>query len=224
MSVTSASARTFRSLQRHRNFRLYFAGQSISISGTWVQNIAQAWLIVELTHSPVGSPLALGALAAFQFLPYTVLGLARRPAGGPLRQADDDRRHPEHPDAERRGARRPLADRAGDGVGGLPPGRGRGRGAGRRHARLASPSSSRWWGAKELPNAVSLNASLFNLARAAGPAVAGVLIATVGVTLCFAINAASFLAVIASLLLMRTTELFTTRAGRGAQGVLQQPR
>ena len=49
MSVTSASARTFRSLQRHRNYRLFFAGQSISISGTWVQNIAQAWMIVELT-------------------------------------------------------------------------------------------------------------------------------------------------------------------------------
>ena len=87
MSVTSASARTFRSLQRHRNFRLYFAGQSISISGTWVQNVAQAWLIVELTHSPVGSPLALGALAAFQFLPYTVLGLL----GGPLVDRFDKR-------------------------------------------------------------------------------------------------------------------------------------
>jgi len=74
MSVTSASARTFRSLQRHRNYRLFFAGQTISVSGTWVQNIAQAWMIVELTHSPTGSPLALGALAAFQFLPYTVFG------------------------------------------------------------------------------------------------------------------------------------------------------
>jgi len=52
-----------------------------------VQNIAQAWMIVELTHSPTGSPLALGALAAFQFLPYTVFGLL----GGPLVDRFDKR-------------------------------------------------------------------------------------------------------------------------------------
>ena len=76
MSVASASARTFRSLQRHYNFRLYFAGQLVSVTGTWVQNTAQAWLIVELTHSA----LALGELALFQYLPYTLLGLF----GGPV--------------------------------------------------------------------------------------------------------------------------------------------
>jgi MFS family permease len=75
-------------------------------------------------------------------------------------------------------------------------------------------------GRKELPNAVSLNASLFNLARAAGPAVAGVLIATLGVTVCFAVNAASFLAVIGSLLLMRTAELYRGERDEEQQGVL----
>ena len=63
-------------------------------------------------------------------------------------------------------------------------------------------------GRDELPNAIALNSSLFNTARIVGPAVAGVLIAAVGVGWCFAINAASFLAVLAGLLLMRVSELY----------------
>jgi MFS family permease len=210
LSVSTASARIFRSLQRHRNYRLFFAGQSVSISGTWVQNVAQAWLIVELTHSPVGSPLALGALAAFQFLPYTIFGLL----GGPLVDRFDKRITIVATQTTLMLSAAVLAILSLSGratvwevfllaaVGGavqvvdMP-------------ARQAFVFEM--VGRKELPNAVSLNASLFNLARAAGPAVAGVLIATVGVTLCFAINAASFLAVIASLLLMRTRELYVTK-------------
>ncbi|MGO8686286.1 MAG: MFS transporter [Candidatus Dormibacteria bacterium] len=218
MSVSTASARTFRSLRRHRNFRLYFAGQSISISGTWVQNIAQAWLVVELTHSPVGSPLALGALAAFQFLPYTVFGLL----GGPLVDRFDKRLTIVATQTTLMLSAAALAVLSLSGqatvwevyllaaVGGAVQ-------------VVDTPARQAFVfemvGRPELPNAVSLNASLFNLARAAGPAVAGVLIATVGVTLCFAINAASFLAVIASLLLMRADELFTTQRDE-AQGVL----
>jgi MFS family permease len=210
MSVSTASARTFRSLQRHRNYRLFFAGQSISISGTWVQNIAQAWLIVELTHSPTGSPLALGALAAFQFLPYTVFGLL----GGPLVDRFDKRTTIIATQTTLMLSAAALAILALSGqatvwevyllaaVGGAVQ-------------VVDTPARQAFVfemvGRKELPNAVSLNASLFNLARAAGPALAGVLIATVGVTLCFAINAASFLAVIASLLLMRSGELYTTQ-------------
>jgi MFS family permease len=218
MSVSSTSARTFRSLQRHRNFRLYFAGQSVSISGTWVQNVAQAWLIVELTHSPVGSPLALGALAAFQFLPYTVFGLL----GGPLVDRFDKRLTIVATQTTLMVCAAVLAVLSLTGratiwevfllaaVGGAVQ-------------VVDMPARQSFVfemvGRKELPNAVSLNASLFNLARAAGPAVAGVLIATVGVTLCFAINAASFLAVIASLLLMRSGELYTTERDE-EQGVL----
>jgi MFS family permease len=210
MSMASASARTFRSLQRHRNYRLFFAGQSISISGTWVQNIAQAWLIVELTHSPTGSPLALGALAAFQFLPYTVFGLL----GGPLVDRFDKRTTIVVTQTTLMLSAAALALLSLSGratvwevfllaaVGGAVQ-------------VVDTPARQSFVfemvGRKELPNAVSLNASLFNLARAAGPALAGVLIATVGVTLCFAINAASFLAVIASLLMMRTEELYTTQ-------------
>ncbi len=68
------NARTFASLRRHRNYRLYFAGQVVSLSGTWMQNIALAWLIVGLTHSPV----AVGLLAFLRFAPFTVFSL---PAG-----------------------------------------------------------------------------------------------------------------------------------------------
>ncbi len=61
---------TFRAL-RHRNYRLYFAGQVVSLSGTWMQNTALAWLIVELTHSPV----AVGFLAFCRFAPFMFFGL-----------------------------------------------------------------------------------------------------------------------------------------------------
>ena len=63
--------RTFASLRRHRNYRLFFTGQLVSVSGTWMQNIALAWLVIELTHSP----LAVGALAFCRFIPFTVFGL-----------------------------------------------------------------------------------------------------------------------------------------------------
>src|SRR5438876_522159 len=66
--------RTFRSLRRHRNYRLFFSGQVVSLSGTWMQNIALAWLVVQLTSSPV----ALGVLAFARFVPFTVFAL---PAG-----------------------------------------------------------------------------------------------------------------------------------------------
>jgi MFS family permease len=63
--------RTFASVRKHRNYRLYFGGQAVSFTGTWVQQIAASWLVLQLTHSPV----AVGALALTQLLPVTVLGL-----------------------------------------------------------------------------------------------------------------------------------------------------
>jgi hypothetical protein len=63
--------RTFASLRRHRNYRLYFLGQAVSQTGTWIDKIAQAWLVLALTHSAV----AVGILAACQFVPFSVLGL-----------------------------------------------------------------------------------------------------------------------------------------------------
>ena len=52
-SLASVGGRTFASLRKHRNYRLYFAGQAISFTGTWMQQIAASWLVLELTHSPV---------------------------------------------------------------------------------------------------------------------------------------------------------------------------
>src|SRR3972149_8034892 len=68
-------ARTFRSLHRHRNYRIFFAGQVVSLAGTWMQNVALAWLVLELS----GSPLAVGALAFSRFVPFP---LSRLAAGG----------------------------------------------------------------------------------------------------------------------------------------------
>jgi len=62
-ALVALNSRTFSSLRRHRNYRLYFVGQIVSLSGTWMQNIALSWLIVELTHSPV----AVGLLAFVRF-------------------------------------------------------------------------------------------------------------------------------------------------------------
>jgi len=77
--------RTFASLKRYRNYRLFFSGQVVSTTGTWMQTIASAWLIVQLTHSP----LAVGILALAQFLPFTLFGLF----GGVITDRLDARRH-----------------------------------------------------------------------------------------------------------------------------------
>ena len=65
------ASRTFASVRKHRNYRLYFGGQAVSFTGSWMQQIAAAWLVLQLTHSAV----AVGALALAQLLPVTVLGL-----------------------------------------------------------------------------------------------------------------------------------------------------
>jgi hypothetical protein len=70
-ALLALRARTFVSLRKHRNYRLFFTGQVISLSGSWMQNLALAWLVVELTHSPV----ALGILAFCRFGPFTIFGL-----------------------------------------------------------------------------------------------------------------------------------------------------
>ena len=69
--VHALGGRTFASLRRHRNYRLYFVGQIVSISGTWMQNIAMYWLVLSLTHSP----LAVGVLSIARFGPFTLFAL-----------------------------------------------------------------------------------------------------------------------------------------------------
>ena len=64
-------ARTFRSLRRHYNYRLFFAGQVVSLAGSWMQNVALAWLVLSLSRSP----LAVASLLFCRFAPYMFLGL-----------------------------------------------------------------------------------------------------------------------------------------------------
>src|SRR5205085_5573260 len=70
-ALLTINRRAFASLRKHRNYRLYFLGQAVSQTGTWIDKLAQAWLVLALTHSP----LAVGLLAACQFVPFSVLGL-----------------------------------------------------------------------------------------------------------------------------------------------------
>ncbi|HEU5380369.1 MAG TPA: MFS transporter, partial [Ktedonobacteraceae bacterium] len=69
--VSLARVQTFRSLQKHRNYRLYFSGNMVSQIGNWLQNGAQAWLILDLTHSAA----AVGVLSLALYGPYALVGL-----------------------------------------------------------------------------------------------------------------------------------------------------
>ena len=200
-AILALNRRTFASLG-HRNYRLYFLGQVVSVTGTWMQNIAMAWLILDLTHSPV----AVGALALCQFLPFTVFGLF----SGVLVDRFDARRLVIWTQAASMVLAVALAVPTLLGV--VEPwivyll-------AGLRGTVLVLDAPSRqaltfqMVGPRELPNAVALNSSLFNAARVLGPALGGALVALAGVGFCFAFNAVSFVAVLAGLLAMRTDEL-----------------
>jgi MFS family permease len=194
--------RHFASLRRHRNYRLFFAGQLVSLIGTWMQNIALAWFVIELTSSPV----AVGVLAFCRFVPFTVFGLV----AGVIADRFDLRRLVIVTQSAAMVVSIALAVLAFAGVAEVwhvyvlaaLGGTALVFDAPSRHA-----LTYQMVGRDELPNAVALNASLFNASRVVGPAAAGVLIAAVGVATCFALNAVSFLAVLTSLLLMREDEL-----------------
>jgi hypothetical protein len=72
-AILALRARTFASVRKHRNYRLFFTGQVISLVGTWMQNIALAWYVIELTHSAV----AVGVLAFCRFAPSRSSGSSR---------------------------------------------------------------------------------------------------------------------------------------------------
>jgi MFS family permease len=199
--VTRVYRRTFSSLRHHRNYRYFFTGQVVSQTGSWMQRIAQAWFVLQLTHSPV----AVGLLAVAQFMPFTLLGLF----AGVVVDRMDARRLVVWTQASQMVLAGVLAGIALAGVarpwhvyvlaalnGALMV--------------LDAPSRQaltyRMVGPEELANAVALNSSLFNAARIFGPAVAGLVIAAVGVGWCFAVNAASFVAVLVGLLAMRESE------------------
>jgi MFS family permease len=202
-AILRLNKRTFASLRHYRNYRLFFAGQVVSVTGTWMQNIASAWLIVQLTHSP----FAVGILALAQFLPFTLFGLF----AGVLVDRLDARRLVIGTQLVQMALAAALAAFA---LGGFAQpwmvylatfARGT-------VLVLDAPARQaltyRMVGRDELPNAIALNASLFNASRVLGPALGGVVIAVFGTGLCFAFNAVSFLAVLAALVLMRESELF----------------
>jgi MFS family permease len=194
--------RTFRSLGRHRNYRLFFTGQLVSVAGTWMQNIALSWLVIQLSSSAI----AVGTLAFCRFLPFLLLGLA----AGVVVDRFDTRRLLIATQASAMLVSIALAVVTLAGVATLPvvyalaalgglilvfdsPGR--------------QTLTFQMVGPRELPNAVALNSGLFNASRVVGPALAGILIAAVGVGACFVINAISFLAVLVALRAMREEEL-----------------
>ena len=201
-AILAVHRRTFASIRKHRNYRLFFTGQVISLVGTWMQNVALAWYVIELTHSAV----AVGFLAFCRFAPFTVFGLV----SGVVADRFDNRRLVmatqtasmivavaltilAFSGAEIVWLAYLLAAAAGTALVFDAPGR---------HA-----LTFQMVGRDELPNAIALNASLFNASRVIGPAAAGVIIAAFGVGVCFGLNALSFFAVLTSLALMRTEEL-----------------
>ncbi|MFO7571963.1 MAG: MFS transporter [Gaiellaceae bacterium] len=195
-------ARTFRSLDAHRNYRVYFMGQVVSLAGTWMQNIALAWLVLELS----GSPLAVGGLAFARFLPFTVFGLV----AGVLADRVDSRRLVMTTQAAAMAVSVALAVVTLTGTATLTVVYALAALGGVALAFDAPGRQSLTYqlvGRRELPNAVALNTGLFNGSRIIGPAIAGVIIATSGTGACFVINAVSFLAVLTALALLRESEL-----------------
>lgn len=209
-AMGTAAHRTFRSFRR-RNFRLYYAGLLVSNVGTWLQSVAQAWLVFELT----GDGTALGLVTALQFLPILLFGAW----GGLLADRFDKRLLI--------GVTQSLAALqalvvgvfvvtgnasvpvvyAGAAVLGLVNA-------------VDNPARRSFIAelvdADEVVNAMGLNTAVMTTSRVIGPALAGLLISAVGVGGCYLLNAGSFVAVLAGVFAIRPAELRTT--GRTARG------
>jgi MFS family permease len=199
------------------NYRRYYGGQSISLIGTWMQMTAQSWLVLTLTHSGA----ALGVIVALQTLPVLLLG----PYGGVVADRVDKRRMM-------------IALQSAMGVQALILGLLTVTGAVRVweigllaavlgfNNAFENPARQSFMmelvGPEHLRNAVSLNSVLVNAARSIGPAVGGILIATVGTGVCFLANAASFIAVVLSLTTLDASQLATVQPAPRARGQLRE--
>jgi MFS family permease len=199
------------------NYRRYYGGQAISLMGTWMQMTAQGWLVLTLTHSST----ALGVIVALQTLPVLLL----TPYGGVLADRGDKRRMM-------------VALQSAMGVQALVLGLLTVTGVVRVweigalalilgiNNAFENPARQSFMlelvGAEHLRNAVTLNSVLVNVARTSGPAIAGVLIATVGEGVCFLVNAASFVAVVASLSTMDLAALSPSEPAPRARGQLRE--
>ena len=195
----------------HRNFRLYWTGQLISLLGTFMQAIGQVWLVLELTHSP----LQLGLVGALQYLPVLLFSLF----GGVFADRWPKRRVLLVTQSAAMVQALLLFGLVATGsiqlwqiyilamLLGLT-------------SSLDQPARSAFVvemvGREDLPNAVALNSSLTNLARVVGPGLGGLLIAATGVTALFLINALSFLAALATLALINERQLYAQARQPGA--------
>jgi len=187
---------------RHRNYRLFFAGQAISLVGTWMQQVAQAWLVLLLTKDPIW----LGIVAAAQFLPVMILGLF----AGVAADAMPKRRVMMWTQTVMMILAALLAALVISGliqvwmilVLALLLGI-----ANAIDMPVRQSFTVELVGREDIGPAVALNSAMFNGARVIGPAAAGLAIGAFGVAIAFVINAFSFLAVIVGLWLMDEREL-----------------
>jgi len=206
--------RTFHSVGHSRNFRLFFIGQAISVSGTWMQMVAAAWLVLQLT----GSGVALGIDTALGFGPILFLGAF----GGALADRHDKRRILIGTQIAFGALAIAFWALVATGVVQLWMVYGLSLLQGIVTS-IDQPTRQSFFAEmvepKDLPNAVSLNSAVMTGTRIVGPALAGVLIAGFGISWCFFINAVSYIAVIGALLAMRVSELRPNRAPRGAGAI-----
>jgi len=196
---------TFRAL-RHRNFRLFISGQIISLVGTWMQNVAQSWLVYRLTHSE----LLLGTTWFCSQIPVFALG----PLGGLA--SDRYSRHRLVVVTQTLSMVQALALAILTLTGrvqvwhvlalSLVLGTINAIDMPARQSLIIQMTSK-----DDLLNAISLNSSVFNAARVVGPGVAGLVVAAFGEGVCFLLNGLSFLAVIACLLAMRLPDFIPPR-------------
>ncbi len=221
--LVASLARTFSSLRTSRNFRLYLSGQFVSAVGTWMNFTASSWLVLSLT----GSGTALGVNAALSFGPVLVLG----PWGGVLADRFDKRRiltATQSCFAVVSLSLAALVFTGGISAASMPGALwlvyGLSLAAGIITA-IDNPARQSFYvemvGEETLTNAVSLNSAAFTGARIVGPAVAGLLIAFVGTAVCFLIDGVSYLAVLAALLAMHTSELHAQRRTTRQKGHLK---
>ncbi len=190
--------RTFASLRNHRNYRLYFVSHGVSFIGTWMQQIAAYWLVLELT----GSPVAVGALALVQTLPVTALALV----GGSIADRVDLRRMIVVVESVLALQAAVLCVLALTGVIaawqlyvlGFVQGVALALDAPARHTLVFQIV-----GRDDLTNAVALSSSLGTTARIVGPALGGLVVAGLGPGIAFGLNAVSYAAVICALVAMR---------------------
>ena len=206
----------------HRNYRLFFGGQAISLVGTWMQQVAQGWLVLTLT----GDPFWLGVVASAQFLPVMILGLF----AGLLADVLPKRQTLIAVQATMMALAVILTVLTASGVVqvwmilvlavllgcanavDMP---------------VRQAFAIEMVGPRDIGNAVAINSAMFNGARVVGPAVAGLTIGAFGMAPAFAINALSFLAVIVGLMLMRDDELHLARLvprPRSARAVVENLR